>query len=111
MTSTLERPTRSAPAPAGARQPRRIGFGQRRSAWDLKFSPYLYISPFFILFAITGLFPIAYTAVISFMDWDLVRNSGHFIGFDQYAWVLSQPKFWVALRNTSASSCSRAFRS
>ena len=100
MTSTLERPTRSASAPAGARQPRRIGFGQRRSAWDLKFSPYLYISPFFILFAITGLFPIAYTAVISFMDWDLVRNSGHFIGFDQYAWVLSQPKFWVALRNT-----------
>lgn len=100
MTSTLERPTRPARPPAGERPPRRLGFGQRRSAWDLKLSPYLYISPFFILFAITGLFPIAYTAVISFMDWDLVRNSGEFIGFDQYAWVLSQPKFWIALRNT-----------
>ncbi len=99
MTSTLERPTPVA-APR-AREPRRLGFGRsRRSAWDLKLSPYLYISPFFILFAITGLFPIAYTAVISFMDWDLVRNSGEFIGFDQYAWVLSQPKFWIALRNT-----------
>lgn len=98
MTSTLERPTGTA-APR-AREPRRVGFRKRRSAWDLKLSPYLYISPFFILFAITGLFPIAYTAVISFMDWDLVRNSGHFIGFDQYAWVLSQPKFWIALRNT-----------
>lgn len=99
MTSTIERPAPVAPPPA--REPRRLGFGRsRRSAWDLKLSPYLYISPFFILFAITGLFPIAYTAVISFMDWDLVRNSGEFIGFDQYAWVLSQPKFWIALRNT-----------
>ncbi|PTT19974.1 ABC transporter permease [Microbacterium sp. HMWF026] len=99
MTSTIERPAPVAAPPA--REPRRLGFGRsRRSAWDLKLSPYLYISPFFILFAITGLFPIAYTAVISFMDWDLVRNSGEFIGFDQYAWVLSQPKFWIALRNT-----------
>lgn len=70
------------------------------SRWDLKLSPYLYISPFFLLFIVVGLFPIAYTAVISFMDWDLVRNSGTFIGFDQYAYILGQPKFWVALRNT-----------
>jgi cellobiose transport system permease protein len=100
VTSTLERRTSTATPSSGAREPRRVGFSKRRSAWDLKLSPYLYISPFFILFAITGLFPIAYTAVISFMDWDLVRNSGEFIGFDQYAWVLSQPKFWIALRNT-----------
>jgi cellobiose transport system permease protein len=98
MTTTLERPEAAASTPP--RTPRRIGFAQRRSAWDLKLSPYLYISPFFVLFLVTGLFPIAYTAVISFMDWDLVRGSGEFIGFDQYAYVLSQPKFWDALRNT-----------
>jgi cellobiose transport system permease protein len=86
--------------PRPDRAPRRIAFGQKLSRWDLKLSPYLYISPFFILFAVTGLFPIAYTAVISFMDWDLVRNSGTFIGFDQYIYVLTQPKFWIALRNT-----------
>lgn len=101
MTTTL--PPRPAPADAATpapRAPRRIGFGQKLSAWDLKFSPYLYISPFFILFLVTGLFPIAFTGVISFMDWDLVRNSGEFIGFDQYLYVLGQPKFWDALRNT-----------
>ncbi|NII69597.1 cellobiose transport system permease protein [Microbacterium ulmi] len=70
------------------------------SKWDLKISPYLYISPFFIMFIVVGLFPIAYTAVISFMDWDLVRNRGEFIGFDQYIWILTQPHFWTALRNT-----------
>jgi len=77
-----------------------LSFSHRLSRWDLKLSPYLYISPFFLVFAVVGLFPIAYTAVISFMDWDQVRGSGTFIGFDQYAWILGQAKFWVALRNT-----------
>jgi cellobiose transport system permease protein len=82
------------------RAPRVLSFSNRLSRWDLRISPYLYISPFFLLFAVTGLFPIVFTAVISFQDWDLVRNSGEFVGFDQYVWILSQPQFWVALRNT-----------
>ncbi|MFF2631250.1 carbohydrate ABC transporter permease [Microbacterium sp. NPDC058021] len=101
MTATDTRPATSAEASdQPQRPPRVISFSQRLSKWDLKVSPYLYISPFFIMFAIVGLFPIAYTAVISFMDWDLVRNSGEFVGFDQYIWILSQPHFWTALRNT-----------
>ncbi len=87
-------------ATAPSRPTKRIGFGSTLSSWDLKLSPYLYISPFFILFFIVGLFPLGYTAVISFMDWDLVRNSGEFVGFDQYATVFGDPKFWIALRNT-----------
>jgi cellobiose transport system permease protein len=75
-------------------------FKYRLSRLDVKVSPYLYIAPFFIAFAIVGLFPIIYTAVISLMDWDLVRGSGKFIGFDQYIWILQQPHFWTALRNT-----------
>ena len=82
VTSTLARPASDAPAKNPDRPPRRIGFGHRLSRWDLKLSPYLYISPFFILFAIVGLFPIAYTAVISFMDWGLVRIGGEIVGFD-----------------------------
>lgn len=101
MTTTATRPaTRPTKKDDGTRQPRVISFSQKLSKWDLKFSPYLYISPFFIMFAIVGLFPIGYTAVISFMDWDLVRNSGEFIGIDQYVWILTQPHFWTALRNT-----------
>ncbi len=87
----------TAPPP---RRTRRIALGSRLSRWDLKLSPYLYISPFFLLFIVVGLFPIVFTAVISFMDWDLVRGRGTFIGLDQYAFVLGQPKFWIALRNT-----------
>lgn len=55
---------------------RRVGFGERLSRWDVKLSPYLYVSPFFVLFLVTGVFPIGFTAVISFLDWDLVRGPG-----------------------------------
>ncbi|HWM15546.1 MAG TPA: sugar ABC transporter permease [Microbacterium sp.] len=100
-TDTRRPPTSSdSPKPRGQRQPRVLSFSNKLSRWDLKFSPYLYVSPFFILFAIVGLFPIAFTAVISFQEWDLVRNSGTFVGFDQYIWILGQPQFWTALRNT-----------
>lgn len=92
--SSYPRPRHQAPRRPGSALSNRLG------RWDTKSAPYLYIAPFFILFAVVGLFPIAYTAVISFMDWDMVRGTGTFIGFDQYAYVLSRPKFWVALRNT-----------
>jgi len=102
VTATDSRPITRATASDDLppRQPRVLSFSQRLSNWDLKISPYLYISPFFILFAIVGLFPIVYTAVISFQEWDLVRNTGTFVGFDQYIWILTQPHFWTAVRNT-----------
>ena len=103
MTATDTRRPRTSPGsrhPRTEHAPRVLSFSQKLSKWDLRLSPYLYISPFFVLFAIVGLFPIVYTAVISFQEWDLVRNSGTFVGFDQYVWILSQPEFWTALRNT-----------
>jgi cellobiose transport system permease protein len=102
VTATATRVDETAPPNPNrpGRAPRVISFSQRLSRWDLRVSPYLYISPFFIMFLVVGIFPIAFTAVISFMDWDLVRNSGKFVGFDQYVWILGQPQFWTALRNT-----------
>ena len=103
MATAVKGAARTAPPLPGPERPRRIrvlSFSQRLRRWDVKVSPYLYISPFFLIFAIVGAFPLVYTAVISFMDWDQIRQSGEFIGVDQYAWILTQPAFWVALRNT-----------
>lgn len=86
--------------PQKERSVRRIAFSQTVSRWDVKISPYLYISPFFILFAITGMFPLAYTAWVSVHEWNLIGGQGDFVGFDNFAFVLSQPPFWIALRNT-----------
>ena len=82
------------------RTPRRIAFSQKLGRWDIRFSPYLYISPFSLLFAVVGLFPLLYTGWVSLHAWDLIGGQGAFIGGDNFFWVLQQQKFWIALRNT-----------
>ena len=73
---------------------------QRLSRLDVKASPYLYISPFFILFFIVGLFPLVYTAWVSVHDWHLIGGQGEMVGLTNYIDVLQQPNFFKALRNT-----------
>ena len=73
---------------------------QRLSRFDVKASPYLYISPFFILFFIVGLFPLPYTAWVSVHEWHLIGGQGDLVGFTNYTDVVQQPNFYKALRNT-----------
>ena len=80
--------------------PRRAAVDQRLSRWDVKFSPYLFISPFFILFALVGLFPLLYTGWVSVHDWDLIGGEGKWVGLGNFVFILQQRQFWIALRNT-----------
>ncbi|MFP5415635.1 MAG: carbohydrate ABC transporter permease [Actinomycetes bacterium] len=73
---------------------------QRLSRLDVKLSPYLYISPFFILFAVVGLYPLLYTAWVSLHEWHLIGGQGDFVGIQNYADVLGQARFRRALENT-----------
>ena len=73
---------------------------QRLSRLDVRLSPYLYISPFFILFAIVGLYPLLYTAFVSLHDWHLIGGQGDFVGLKNYVDVLAQQRFGRALGNT-----------
>ncbi|WNM23727.1 sugar ABC transporter permease [Demequina capsici] len=100
MSSTLTKPDRPTEEQRRAGGNAKLTWRQRRGHWDVKYSPYLYIAPFFLVFAVTGLFPILYTAFISTQDWDLVRNTGSYVGFEHFAWVLQDREFWIALRNT-----------
>ncbi|GAA2726213.1 carbohydrate ABC transporter permease [Cellulomonas aerilata] len=92
-------PPKPSRAPEAA-QPRRVGFSQRLGRWDVKLSPYLYVSPFFLLFAVTGLFPLVYTAYVSVHEWHLIGGQGDFVGFQNFVDVVQQPRFLTALRNT-----------
>jgi cellobiose transport system permease protein len=67
---------------------------------DLAFSPYLFVSPFFLLFGLVGLFPLVYTGWVSIHHWDLLGGALGWAGLDNFAFVLQQRQFWVALRNT-----------
>lgn len=82
------------------RAARRVGWGQRISRWDIKVSPYLYISPFFIAFAIFGAFPLFFNIVVALHDWHRRSGMGEFVGLDNFTWVLRQPLFWRSLENT-----------
>jgi cellobiose transport system permease protein len=73
---------------------------QTLSRWDVKLSPYLYISPFFVLFLVVGLFPLVYTAYVSVHEWDLLGGQGEFTGLENYRDVLGDRYFWNALQNT-----------
>lgn len=60
---------------------------------------YVYIAPFYILFAIFGLFPIAAGFYLSFFRWDGL-SAMHFMGISNYINLFHDPLFWKALWNT-----------
>lgn len=95
--TTLERPRtreRDASPP--------LPWRQRLSRFDVKASPYLYISPFFLLFALIGLFPLGYTLVVSLNHWNLLTGPGEWVGLGNYTAELADPLFWNSVGNTFA---------
>ncbi|SFJ48383.1 cellobiose transport system permease protein [Paenibacillus sp. UNC496MF] len=60
---------------------------------------YAAISPFFIVFAIFGLFPIAFSMYLSFQKWDGIGDMT-FNGLNNYRFMLGDPEFWHAVANT-----------
>jgi cellobiose transport system permease protein len=78
-------------------QPRRY----RLSRWDLKASPYLYVLPFFAVFAVIGLYPMLYIGYLSFFSWPRFgAEHGDAVGWENYVHVLTDPVFRKALVNT-----------
>ncbi len=73
---------------------------QRLSRLDVKASPYAHVAPFFILFGLVGLFPLVYTFVVSLREWDLLKGPGPWVGFANYADVLTDKFFWNSIANT-----------
>jgi ABC-type sugar transport system permease subunit len=72
----------------------------QRIRWN-KLAPYFFISPFFIIFFIFGLFPIIYSGYISLHEWTGLK-APIFIGLKNYSTLLNDADFQIALRNTAA---------
>lgn len=96
MTTTLNRNADSRPVVSKPKPT----FRQRMNVFDMKASPYFYIAPFFILFALVGLFPLGYTFFVSLFDWHLLKGQGEFVGLQNFAEVLQDRFFWNSLFNT-----------
>lgn len=60
---------------------------------------YAYIAPFYIIFAIFGLFPMVSGFFLSFFRWDGL-GTAVFLGLENYVNLLKDSLFWKALYNT-----------
>lgn len=68
---------------------------------DLRFSPYLYVLPFFVIFAIFGVYPIVYTVWIALTDRSPLNAEISFVGLDNFVRLITDdPQFWNAVYNT-----------
>ncbi|HEY1090383.1 MAG TPA: sugar ABC transporter permease, partial [Burkholderiaceae bacterium] len=70
--------------------------GSRRVA------PYLFIAPFFLLFAVFGLFPLLFGIVLSLHQWDAADglSAMRWVGLENFGYALTDPWFRSSLWNT-----------
>lgn len=96
--------TRAAPAPARPVEPPpdgRAHLRYRLYRFDARYMPYLLIAPFFVLFAVFGLFPIAFNAVVALRNWRLDDPTlTGWAGLANFDRLLTDGDFWNALYNT-----------
>ncbi|MFJ7216168.1 carbohydrate ABC transporter permease [Amycolatopsis sp. NPDC098790] len=87
MTSTAAPPVAAPARPApSARRPRRNWRG------------WLFVAPFMLVFALTFVAPVVYAFVLSLFRDQAFFGGTVFVGGDNYAQVLADPKFWEAFR-------------
>jgi multiple sugar transport system permease protein len=86
------------PASASQAAPR----AKRRRVDMKKWAPYIFISPFFILFFCFSLFPLLFSIYLSFNQWDAASGIGamEWVGLDNYKFALTDPWFTKSLMNT-----------
>ncbi|HUR01645.1 MAG TPA: sugar ABC transporter permease, partial [Nonomuraea sp.] len=90
MTTTLST-QRAQAAPAGATS-------VRQSITE-RITPYAYIAPFFLLFAVFGLVPLLFTFYVALFDWNPIGEHV-FIGLDNFTRLFADTRFWNAAWNT-----------
>ncbi|WP_274363160.1 carbohydrate ABC transporter permease [Paenibacillus thermotolerans] len=62
-------------------------------------SVYLAISPFYILFAVFGIFPIGFSLYLAFHRWDGIGEMT-FNGINNFRYMFTDGEFWQAVGNT-----------
>lgn len=87
---TLQRPPETT-------TPRDRPSGRRRvlSHWP----QYLAISPFFLIFAVFGLFPVLFSLFLAFQRWDGLGEM-EFVGLQQFRFLIEDGTFWLSMGNT-----------
>lgn len=78
----------------------RISKPARRQYRGERLAPYLFVSPFIVLFLVFGAYPLIKSVLLSFYITNGPRDAV-FIGLENYRYLLNDPDFWKAVRNTA----------
>ena len=67
-----------------------------------RWAPYAFISPFLVLFAVFGVFPLLSSLHLAFQSWEPTSglDSMSFVGLENFAFALQDEWFWKSLKNT-----------
>jgi multiple sugar transport system permease protein len=62
----------------------------------------VFISPFLLLFAVFGVFPLLFSLHLAFQSWEPTSglDAMDFVGLDNFAFALQDEWFWKSLKNT-----------
>lgn len=66
-------------------------------------APYVFISPFLVLFAVFGVFPLVFSLWLAFQSWEPTSglDAMQFVGLENFAFALGDDWFWKSLKNTA----------
>ncbi len=67
-----------------------------------RWAPYVLISPFLVLFAVFGLFPLLFSLYLAFHSWEPTSglNAMEYVGVANFVFALGDEWFWKSLKNT-----------
>ena len=76
----------------------KMGSPNKKKFKFLDLSPYIFVAPFFLVFAIFMLYPLIYSLILSFGKWRAGVTT--FVGLENYKLLLTDPLFWKSLGTT-----------
>jgi len=60
----------------------------------------VFIAPILVEFLLVTLIPVGIALYASFTNWNILKFTRRFIGFQNFANILTDPRFWTAMGNT-----------
>lgn len=86
--------------PARVTAPPRAAGPRLGRAWKAAL-PYLFVAPALLFISVFLYAPILFSVGLSFSDWNFISPQANWVGWGNYAEVLSDPNFHAAARNTA----------
>ncbi len=68
-----------------------------------EWAPYVLLSPFVLLFAVFGVFPLFFSLYLAFQSWEPTSGleAMQYVGLENFAFALQDEWFWKSLKNTA----------